>query len=303
MGTSAGLVSIAMALGSMGCDLTKLTANSTSKLFERASPAFQEYWDWDTAGEAVPATIIQMEGILRVVPENERILLNGIRSYVAYGYGWVEDWAEQAELRGDLQEAAYQRRRAQQMYLRARDLGKHRMSLRAEGWDEAMAGGLDVFEGWLNDNFTETEDAVSLLWTGYAWGSYINVSRDNMEAVADLAFAKALVERSVALDPNYYYGAGLTFLAVIASSAMGADLDAAGQAWERALAVSERRSLLALVNMAKTYAVKRGDRELYVSLLREVLEAGDVLPESRLSNRIAKRRAARYLRQVDRIFE
>jgi len=54
--------------------------------------------------------------------------------------------------------------------------------------------------------------------------------------------------------------------------------------------------------MARTYAVRRGDRELYVSLLREVLEAGDINPEQRLTNMIAKRRAARYLAQVDERF-
>jgi len=33
-----------------------------------------------------------------------------------------------------------------------------------------------------------------------------------------------------------------------------------------------------------------------------VLEAGDVNPEMRLSNLLAKRRAERYLREVDRVF-
>ena len=44
------------------------------------------------------------------------------------------------------------------------------------------------------------------------------------------------------------------------------------------------------------------DRALYESLLREVRDAGDVLPEARLSNRIAKRRAERYLRFTDQRF-
>jgi hypothetical protein len=66
--------------------------------------------------------------------------------------------------------------------------------------------------------------------------------------------------------------------------------------------VTQRKNLLALVNMARTYAVRRQDREMYVSLLREVLEAGDINPEQRLSNMIAKRRAARYLRMVEERF-
>ncbi|RMH13455.1 MAG: hypothetical protein D6701_12330, partial [Gemmatimonadetes bacterium] len=63
-----------------------------------------------------------------------------------------------------------------------------------------------------------------------------------------------------------------------------------------------RRNLLVLVNMARTYAVRRQDRDLYRSLLVEVLEAGDINPEQRLTNMIAKRRAERYLRQIDERF-
>ena len=120
-----------------------------------------------------------------------------------------------------------------------------------------------------------------------------------MVAVADLPFAVALVERAVELDPAYFNHAGLTFMAVVATSAPGADLEAALPLWERAIAATERHNLLLLVNMARTYAVKRQDRELYVALLREVLEAGDVAPEMRLQNAIARHRAERYLRQVD----
>ena len=46
---------------------------------------------------------------------------------------------------------------------------------------------------------------------------------------------------------------------------------------------------------AQTYACNAHDRSLYASLLEEVLKAGDVLPEQRLENVIARRKALRYL--------
>jgi hypothetical protein len=113
---------------------------------------------------------------------------------------------------------------------------------------------------------------------------------------------KALVERSVALDPDYNHAAGFSFLASMAASDRYANLDEAKRLFDQALEHTDRRSLTVLVNMAHFYAVGKRDRELYLSLLREVLEAGDTLPEARLANRIAKRRAARYIRQVDEIF-
>jgi hypothetical protein len=41
---------------------------------------------------------------------------------------------------------------------------------------------------------------------------------------------------------------------------------------------------------------------LYRRLLEEVLAAGDVDPDNRLSNQLAKRRARRYLAQIDELF-
>ena len=53
---------------------------------------------------------------------------------------------------------------------------------------------------------------------------------------------------------------------------------------------------------ARTFAVKKGDRAMFIELLKKVINAGDVMPESRLANRIAKRKARRYLSQVDEFF-
>ncbi len=285
-----------------GCDITKMAANGTSGLFQRAAPAFEQHWDYELAGEALPSNIIQMEGLLRVVPENEIIVMNAVRLYTAYAYGWIEDRVEELRLAHDYAAADEQMRRARYMYLRSRDLAKHYVALEHDGFEEAYAAGLERFRRYLQEEFDDEEDAEGLLWVGYAWGSYINASKDDMVAVADLPFAKACVQRSVELDPSYFNGAGTTFLAVVATEAPGADLDEAQALWERALEITERRNLLVLVNMARTYAVRRQDRDLYRSLLVEVLEAGDINPEQRLTNMIARRRAERYLRQIDEKF-
>ena len=291
------------ALPLTACDLTKITANGTSGLFQRAAPAFEQHWDYELAGSAMPGNIVQMEGLLRIVPENEIIVMNAVRLYTAYAYGWIEDRVEELQGERDYAEADRQMARARYMYLRSRDLAKHRLALEHEGFEEAYAAGLEPFKQWLQDEFDDPEeDAEMLLWVGYPWGSYINASKNDMVAVADLPFAQALVERSVELDPEFFGGAGAIFLAVVATELPGADLDVAEPLWATALERTERKNLLALVNMARTYAVRRGDRELYVSLLREVLEAGDINPEQRLTNMIAKRRAARYLAQVDERF-
>ncbi len=297
-GAATGLLALCVSFGILGCDITRITANGTGNLFRRAAPAFEQHWDYELAGAAMPSSIIQMEGLLRIVPENKKLLLNAIRLYTGYAYGWIEDGAEELAAEGRHLEAEEQLRRARYMYQRARDLAVHLINLDHEGFQAHVEEGLEPFQQWLQDEFDE-DDVSSLLFAGYAWGSFISANKSDMEAVADLPFAQALVERAVELDPAYFNHAGLTFLAVINTLAPGADMDAARPYWDRAIEATERRNLLLLVNMAKAYAVKLQDRELFISLLREVLEAGDVFPEQRLQNMIARRRAARYLRQLD----
>jgi len=289
-----------LALGA--CDTAKFTAESTAGLFTRAAPAFESYWDYDLAGEAVPATIVQFEGILRVVPDNDAILSQLTQAYVAYAYGWIEAEVEALEFEGEYEEADVQRRRTRTMYQRALDLARHRVRLRNEDVDAAVQGTVEELEDWLEVAFLDKADAELLLWHGYAWGSYINSAKDDMEAVADLAYAKAFVARSIELDPDYYNSAGYTFMGVATASEMAGDMEAAKVYFEKALARTERRALMTQVNMARHYAVKEGDRELFDTLLAEVMDAQDPLPEARLANRMARVRAALYIENADQLF-
>jgi hypothetical protein len=50
------------------------------------------------------------------------------------------------------------------------------------------------------------------------------------------------------------------------------------------------------------YAATVQDKALYLSLLHEILEAGDQGSLYRLSNKVARRRAARALTRVDELF-
>ena len=285
-----------------GCDVAQFTADSTAGLFTRAAPAFESYWDYELAGEAVPSTIVQFEGMLRVVPDNESILQQLSQAYVAYAYGWVEADAEYLDFEGDFDKAEAQRRRARTMYLRAMDLTRHRIRLYNPEVDEAVRGSVEDLEAWLAAAFVDPSDAEMLLWHGYAWGSYINTSKDDMEAVADLAYAKAFVARSIQLNPDYYHAAGYTFMGVATASEMAADMDKAKMYFEKALAATERRALQTQLNMARYYAVKTGDRALFDSLLAEVMDAVDPLPEARLANTMARERAAMYIDNADQLF-
>lgn len=286
----------------LGCDFTELTANGTAKLFQRASPAIEQHWDYELVGDAIPGSITQLEGIHKVVPDNEIIIEQLLRAYVSYTFGWVEDDIEQMELEGKYQEVGATKYRARLLYQRARDLGLYWIQLNEEGLDAKMKEGLGPFEKWLQKNFDDEEDAAMLLWTGYAWGSMINMAKDDMAEVADLPYAVALVQHSVKLDPTYFNATGLTFLGVAESMGMAGDMDKSKGYFEKALELTEGKALVVQLNYAKAYAVKTQNRELFDELLTGIVEAGDINPDTRLANMIAKRRAARYLEHADEYF-
>lgn len=302
------LLPLVLVLGALplgACDLTRFTANTTADMFSRAADGIESHFDYDLVGDALPGNIIQLEGVYRIVPDNEALGLTLIRAYVSYGYGWVEDEVEQAQDAGNFEEEERLLGRARLLYERGRNIGLHLMRLRDPGIDAALTGGHEGFVEYLNRRFTSAADVPLLFWTGYAWGSAINAGKDDPELVLDLPIARSLVERAVELDPSYYNYSGLTFLGVVDASlpeALGGNPERARAYFEQALEATERKFFTVQFSYARTYAVQTQDRNLYIRLLREVVDGGDPEPEARIANRMTRRRAIRWLNRVDQYF-
>jgi len=284
------------------CDTEKLAADSTAELFGRAAPGIEQHWDYELIGKSFPASIIQLEGLLRIVPDNEVIGLSLVAAYVGYGTGWIEDRVEIADIEDDWEEADYLRRRALVMYNRSWDLSKHFLRNRDPGLDDAIKGGVDTLQTWVDTVFVDKKDAAILLWAGASLGARINMGMEDMDTVADLPLAKVILERSVTLDPDFMFMIGKMTMGVLAAAEFPPDIDRAKLILEDVLEKTERRNLMVQMSMARYYAVATGDHKLFRELLQEVIDAGDVLPEARLSNAIARRRAVRYLDQIEYYF-
>ncbi|HEY3495488.1 MAG TPA: TRAP transporter TatT component family protein, partial [Polyangiaceae bacterium] len=300
IGTSVLALS-SVALG--GCSVTKLAIGTQAEVMVMASPVIEEQTDYEYARAGIPASLVQTEGLLRITPEDEHLLLLGARGFASYAYGFIEEEKELAELKGDLDGADYHRARARAMYLKSRDFGIRLLEQDAPTLKDHLKRDPEKLKRFLTEEFTDKEDAPALFWTGYAWGSAIGVARDDLTLVADLPLAQTLVERSVELDETFYNAAGHTFLGVVNSSrgqAVGGDPAKGKQHFERALALTKRKALLPIVNYAGYYAVQEQNRPLFDALIKEVLEAPAPTPAPlALPNTIAKRRAQRLQSQAD----
>ena len=84
---------------------------------------------------------------------------------------------------------------------------------------------------------------------------------------------------------------------------MGGNPQASLENFELAFDASQRKFLLAQLLYAEFYCYRIQDPDEFESKLREVLEAPeDTLPEYRLLNLIAKRRAATLIEETDDLF-
>jgi hypothetical protein len=296
---------LALALCTSACNLTAITIKATvdgTKEFTDAHGG--EFADPELVGPVLAAGLITNEGTLYYVPDYEPLLQGTIFNNIAYGVGWLQAAALDAEINGKYDEAEHLNDRAGLLFARALTLTKRMLRLRDDGFDKAMASGVDKFKEWVDENFYEKEDAEVLLVSGLAMLVAMLESPDGLAAAVDRPYAQYLVERSVDLDPEIQGAQGLAALGTIwctVPAMVGGNPKFGLELMQRAMKITNRGAHGVLVTTAERCAVALQDRKMYYDLLMEVIQAGDV-PKYRLTNKLARHRAERLLKQIDELF-
>lgn len=303
------VVTIAMPfllLLSAGCDLmTRFAAVETSGVLLRATRAVEQHWDVDLIGEGLPASIVQLEGLYAVMPDDEQMGIEVMRANGSYAWGWLEEQAEDALERGDLDAQEAISTRAQLLYLRGLSVGLFHMRARNDGIDRAIAEGPDALRAHLAEHYRDRDQVPILFWTAYVWGGAIQTSNADPEFVGQTPLVRALLERAAALDEGYFHAAPLMALAAMEAALpedLGGNPEQSRAGFERVLEMTERRFFTVQLQYALSYAVSTSDRALFIRLLREIVDGGDPDPTVRLANRIARRKAIRLLRRTSEFF-
>ena len=114
------------------------------------------------------------------------------------------------------------------------------------------------------------------------------------------------MEFVAARDSAFYYGGAHIFLGTLAGMRprlLGGDPESSRAHFEAALRLNHGTFLMTYVYYAKSYAVQTLDEELFVSLLETVRNASlEILPENRLANSVAKRKAEQLLERRSELF-
>jgi len=283
----------ALALGGVGC-LRSIMLDETLAAARRASSSANTLHDYEAARALAYAGVGQLEGMRSLRPNNPDGLLLLTKAWTGVGYAFALDDHERALERGDEVDAEYHLLRARAAFARAKFYGLELLTLRAQGF--AAAGvKRDRLRAWLRNNYADRALAEELLWLGTAWVSYVSVDTENPDTISRLWVGIELVEHVVTLDETIEYGTAHAILGAFhARNAMG-ELDEAKQHFDRALTIGRGRYLPTQLLVATRYHCSKHDADSYARGLRDIVSAGDPLPEARLANVIAMRRARRYL--------
>ena len=283
-----------------GCSVKSMAVEAVADAMAESSATYAADDDIEFVGLASPFGLKTTEGLLEEVPHHRGLLLAAARGFTQYAYVYIEQPANEIET-VDVSLAYAERRRAQRMYLRARDYGLRGLEAGHAGITKTIL--LDPQDAVAT---TTVEDVPLLYWTAAAWASAISLAKDDPSMIVDLPAVEALIMRAYALDPSFDYGAIHVFLISYEMSQSAMHEDAASRAhwhFERAIALSDGHQAAPYVALAEAVAVAEQNRDAYRQLLGEALDIDvDAKPEWRLANLVMQRRARWLLARTDEYF-
>lgn len=258
-------------------------------VLERTVDAALRWDDPYLVVDALPTSILLVEGMLESDPGNRELARLGAMLDFSYSFAYLE--------RENVDRASSLYARGLEVAWRALDDPESERAIREGTFAElgTAVAGLDE------------DDADSMLWICANWGMWIQLNLQDPMAAADLARLMPLAERLAELDDTLFWGMPRILLGALHAGrpvVLGGNLERARQEFDRAFAISDRNLLLTQVFFAKTWCVQAFDAEAYESSLREVLDAPTgLLPEAEFLNRIARIQAESLLEDAEEIFE
>jgi hypothetical protein len=261
-------------------------SSATVDMTENLSQAILNNNDLATVEAGGPAYLLMVDSLLYRSPDDESLLRGASNIYTAYTTVFVKDKARAKKLTEKALSYALQAICVR----RSRTCG-----FRAENFQEFNNTLLSL----------ETKDVPYLYTLGSAWASWIQMYREDWNAVAEISRVEAIMKRVIDLDEFYQDGGAHLYLGVLATflpPALGGKPDVGRKHFERALEISKDKNLMVKVLYAQHYARLMFDQKLHDRLLNEVLEAKTDVSGYTLSNTLAQERARELIKSGEDYF-
>jgi len=294
------LVPLLLSISGPGCSFKRIAVNQLGNALAAGGMTFASDDDPELIRDAVPFSLKLMESLLAESPKHKGLLLASCKGFTQYAYAFVQLDADEVES-SDLAKATERRRRAQKLYLRARNYGLRGLEANHRGIESVLRANPRDAVTKLKRN-----DVALMYWTAAAWGAAISVSKDNPDLVADLPIVEALMDRALELDERFEDGAIHVFLITyeMARPSEKANAEAnARRRFDRAIELTKSQLASPFVSLAENVCVAKQDKAEFQSLLNQALAIDvDARPEWRLVNLVMQRRARWLLVRTDDLF-
>jgi hypothetical protein len=298
------VVLVAALLALPGCSLRRIAIHSLGGALAGSTGVYASDDDPELIAGALPFALKTIEGLIASEPNDTRLLGAAASGFTQYAYAFVGQPADFVES-DDLARATALRGRALRLYRRAAGYGWRGLEVDFPGIRAALAAQPDQVEERLAGYSLEARHAPLLYWTAAATAAAVSLAKQDAELTADLPMVAAMMRRVLALDEGFGGGAVHEFFIVYEGSraTMGGSAAAARQHFERALALAAGKRASPYVTYAESMSVAAQDRAEFERLLQQALAVDpEALPEERLANVIAQRRARWLLGRVEDLF-
>ncbi|HHO48640.1 MAG TPA: hypothetical protein ENN06_09365 [Desulfobacteraceae bacterium] len=269
--------------GSGGC--ARMAVNS---FMEPTVANLQRQTDLDLVCEGASSFLLMLDSMIAGEPMDKRLLLTAVQGFSAY--------ASALDVCGKPERAATVSSKAREYALALLATKPGLRSIAAMDPDDLQSVLAELNE----------EDAALLFWAGNGWATWIHFQDGSPASLADLVRVEQIMLRVVELDEAFYHGGAHLFLGAFYGAKpplLGGKPNLSRFHFEKALALSRGEFLPVQVVYARTYARMMYDRDLYERLLGQVVDfPAEQRPDIALANEAAKRRAARLLEEIDRVF-
>lgn len=297
----AGLAVLTATASLPGCGLIrKMAMNSFAGGMAKSTVVYGRDEDPELVGDALPFLLKTVEGLLDQSPGNKTLLVSACEGFTSYAQAFVAvpaDYREEVDLVG----AREERHRASRLFVRAREYGLRALELSHKGITRELAADPEKALA-----VTDKDDMPALFWTGAAWAAAINVNKDDMDLVADLNIANALLQRANTLDPSWNRGAVhevLIALEAARSGGNGGSIEAAREHFRVAVELSRGRKAGPYVTLAESVSKKEQNYPEFREMLDTALAVDvNAEPDDRLSNVLSQRRARWLLDHAEDFF-
>jgi hypothetical protein len=260
----------------------------------RGARAVDTLQDFEVAQATARTGLGTLEGLYKLAPNNQDVLYLLAKGWGGATFAFAEDEYDLAEEAKDETSMAYHRARMVAGFQRAKFFATRLLGSKASGFDAAQRN-TQTMNKWLRDNFDSKKDAADLTVAASAFIGLVAAGSDDPVIVSDLYIGVAIAERALQLDETAEHAMAHVLLGGYHARFQYAELGEAKQHFDAAVRITEGKYLVAKFFYATRYFCMKSDQAGYVQMLKEVVSAGDPLPEMRLANLVAERRAARYL--------